>query len=107
MVGLLDISVLTVVTVLVPGCATDLNSTLDTCCSAVGSTPAFVHGSYGCPFNYSGSPQSAWNECTAKDPNSGGTICHGPDSGSQSVKLPSRVIAFMILISMLGALVAV
>ncbi|KAJ7890687.1 hypothetical protein B0H14DRAFT_2561312 [Mycena olivaceomarginata] len=33
------------------GCAVDSASALETCCSAVGSTPAFVNDTCGCPFS--------------------------------------------------------
>ncbi|KAK7689531.1 hypothetical protein QCA50_007323 [Cerrena zonata] len=87
------------------GCATNFNSTLDTCCPAVGSTPTFVNGSYGCPFVYDGNLKTLWDQCVSKDPNAAGSICSDADSSSSpSVGSPKKAAIIGMMIMMLGAL---
>ena len=68
------------------GCGASPNSTLNTCCAAVNSTPVYANPStFGCPFNYTGAAKITWDDCLSRAPNSTG-ICSGPTNESTQNK---------------------
>ncbi|KAK7689530.1 hypothetical protein QCA50_007322 [Cerrena zonata] len=90
---------------LTEGCAVTPNSTLETCCAAVNSTPLFTNGSYGCPFNYTGNLKLQWDECISNDNKSSTAVCASqPETSSAESSRISKLLAAMVITTLIGTL---
>ncbi|KAJ7750806.1 hypothetical protein B0H16DRAFT_1691443 [Mycena metata] len=91
------------------GCATDSASSLETCCSAVGSTPAFVNDTCGCPFNAVFVPSDMENFFDCADKINAQAGCTGSNSPqpSAATRAPLRwnaavVVCLALLMGAIG-----
>ncbi|KAJ7915387.1 hypothetical protein B0H13DRAFT_2655831 [Mycena leptocephala] len=79
------------------GCAVDSASALETCCSTVGSTPAFVNDTCGCPFNAVFVPDDMQNFFACADKIDAQAGCHQP-SPSAATRAPLRWNAAVVVL---------
>ncbi|KAF7333420.1 hypothetical protein MVEN_02357800 [Mycena venus] len=89
------------------GCAIDSASALETCCSAVGSTPAFVNDTCGCPYNAVFVPNDMENFFACADKINAQAGCSGPQP-SAATRAPLRwnaavaVLGLALLVGTMG-----
>ncbi|KAJ7750803.1 hypothetical protein B0H16DRAFT_1691441 [Mycena metata] len=78
------------------GCVTNTTSSLETCCTAVGSTPGFVNDTCGCPFNAVFVPSDMENffDCADKI----GNVQTGCQQPSAATRAPLRWNAAVVVV---------